>query len=630
VKTIGKYQVQRVLGTGGMGTVYEAVDPVLKRKVAVKTMTPGLAEAPELRLRFLREAQSAGGLRHRNIVTVYDLGDDRGEPYIAMEFIEGTDLEKIIQKKEPLSIERKLDVIRQICEGLGYAHKAGIVHRDVKPANIRLTPDGDVKLMDFGIAHLQSSTMTKSGLVLGTVHYMAPEQVQGRKVDHRADIFSVGAIAYELIAYRRPFEGDSLTTVMFKIMHEEADPSGLPSTDYSPGLEAIVLKALARDPGRRYGSLDDMRTELERLVRETAPRVLQRAAAGPAAAGAPVPVNGGEASAASRQKVEKEKAERHAEMERARAEGQLQKALVHARRLLELDPGDPALAAAAREIEAAIHEKELEQLCEMALSYAADGDVELSLKIAQRIERMAPESPRYRQLRAYLDEETARRKAKSLTGKAGDQLSEGDLEAALASVSEALAVYPSHQAAREIRDRVTGILMAQGKLGSTPIPGQPGPTPEPAEAPEPADAPEAVAVPEPVAPVPEPHVAEPAAAPAPEALTPLPEGAPQNVEAAALVDSARRLLRGRDPQGALPLLEQAAQLEPQHAGLARLLNLTRAEARKDQVESLTTAALDHFVRNDYRKARRAVEQALALDPANRKARELQTILGALG
>jgi tetratricopeptide (TPR) repeat protein len=248
----------------------------------------------------------------------------------------------------------------------------------------------------------------------------------------------------------------------------------------------------------------------------------------------------------------------------------------------------------------------------MALSYAADGDVELSLKIAQRIERMAPESPRYRQLRAYLDEETARRKAKALTGKAGDQLSEGDLEAALASVSEALAVYPSHQAAREIRDRVTGILMAQGKLGSTPVPGPPDPTPEP------------------VAPAPEPQAAEPAAAPPPEALTPLPEGAPQNAEAAALVDLARRLLRGRDPQGALPLLEQAAQLEPQHAGLARLLNLTRAEAKKDQVETLTTAALDHFVRNDYRKARKAVEQALALDPANRKARELQTILGALG
>src|SRR5512145_2217448 len=217
-----------------MGTVYEALYPVIQRKVALKTMIPGLAEAPELRIRFLREAQAAGGLRHRNIVTVYDLGDDKGEPYIAMEFIEGTDLEKIIQKKEPLSIERKLDVIRQICEGLGYAHRAGIVHRDVKPANIRLTPDGEVKLMDFGIAHLQSSTMTKSGLVLGTVHYMSPEQVQGRNVDHRADIFSVGAIAFELFAYRRAWDGDSLTAVMFKITPEPLDLGPIPKTEYSP------------------------------------------------------------------------------------------------------------------------------------------------------------------------------------------------------------------------------------------------------------------------------------------------------------------------------------------------------------------------------------------------------------
>ena len=119
-------------------------------------MIPGLADAPELRARFLREAQAAGGLRHRNIVTVYDLGEDNGQPYIAMEFVEGTDLEKIIQNREPLSIEWKLDVLRQVCEGLGYAHRHGIVHRDVKPANIRVTPDGEVKIMDFGIAHLQS------------------------------------------------------------------------------------------------------------------------------------------------------------------------------------------------------------------------------------------------------------------------------------------------------------------------------------------------------------------------------------------------------------------------------------------------------------------------------------------
>ncbi len=180
MERIGKYQIQKVLGRGGMGTVYEAIDPLINRKVAIKTMIPGLAESADLRARFLREAQAAGGLQHRNIVTVYDLGEDRGQPFIAMEFIEGTDLEKVVQNREPLTVEWKMDVLRQICEGLGYAHRNGIVHRDIKPANIRVTPGGEVKIMDFGIAHLQSSTMTKSGLVLGTVHYMAPEQIEGQ------------------------------------------------------------------------------------------------------------------------------------------------------------------------------------------------------------------------------------------------------------------------------------------------------------------------------------------------------------------------------------------------------------------------------------------------------------------
>ena len=269
METIGKYQVHKVLGHGGMGTVYEALDPALQRKLAVKTMIPGLADAPELRLRFLREAQAAGGLRHRNIVTVYDLGEDKGRPYIAMEYIEGTDLEKIIQNKEPLSLEWKLDVLRQVCEGLSYAHRHGIVHRDVKPANIRVTPDGEVKIMDFGIAHLQSSNLTKSGLVLGTVHYMAPEQIDGHKVDHRADVFSVGAIAYELFAYKRPFEAESITGVMYQIMHDRPDPKVLPRTPYSPGLEHIILKAMARVVEERYQSLDEMHADLVSLVRDT-------------------------------------------------------------------------------------------------------------------------------------------------------------------------------------------------------------------------------------------------------------------------------------------------------------------------------------------------------------------------
>ena len=433
METIGKYQVHKVLGHGGMGTVYEALDPVIQRKVALKTMIPGLADAPELRLRFLREAQAAGGLRHRNIVTVYDLGEDKGRPYIAMEFIDGTDLERIIQNREPLSLEWKLDVLRQVCEGLQYAHRHGIVHRDIKPANIRVTPDGEVKIMDFGIAHLQSSNLTKSGLVLGTVHYMSPEQIDGHKVDHRADVFSVGAIAYELFAYKRPFEAESITGVMYQIMHDRPDAKVLPSTPYSPGLERIIMKAMARQVEDRYQSLEEMHNDLVALVRETAARLDPRApsaavddqadtlalqidvemekrrailkslvhearqalAAGDlpkareqATRGLELFPDDAEAkdlisevdAEALKRRVDRELADIRSEVDEARNSGQLQRALSLCRRVLELNPEDVGVARVAAEIESAIHDRQVDELAEQARSYAASGDVELAQK----------------------------------------------------------------------------------------------------------------------------------------------------------------------------------------------------------------------------------------------------------
>jgi serine/threonine-protein kinase len=268
--SIGKYEVLRVLGSGGMGTVYEARDPLIERRVAIKVLAPELAQDAELRERFMREAQAAGRLRHPNIVQVYDVGEGSGQLFIAMEFVAGSDLERIIRDVR-LSIEWKVDLLRQLCEGLAHAHKHGVIHRDVKPANLRVTPTGDVKIMDFGIARLQSATsLTKRGLVLGSVHYISPEQVEGRPVDARSDIFSVGAIAFELLCGRKPFEAESVTAVMARVAYGSVDLSQLPRTPFSPGLEAIVMNALAHRPQDRYQSLDEMRTELLRLVRETA------------------------------------------------------------------------------------------------------------------------------------------------------------------------------------------------------------------------------------------------------------------------------------------------------------------------------------------------------------------------
>jgi serine/threonine-protein kinase len=598
VETIGKYQVQKVLGRGGMGTVYEATDPFINRKVALKTMIAGLVDNPELKARFLREAQSAGGLRHRNIVTVYDLGEDKGQPYIAMEFIEGTDLEKVIQNREPLTVEWKLDILRQVCEGLAYAHKAGIVHRDIKPANVRVTNEGEVKIMDFGIAHLQSSTMTKSGLVLGTVHYMAPEQIEGQKVDHRADIFSVGAIAYELIAYKRPFDGDTITAVMYKIMHDRPDARVLPETEYSPRLQEIIMRALARDVRERYQSLDDMRHDLAGMVRATPTHVGLRV--DPAVARPQAPPLAAEQDKGKpqqdrqqdrqkqqqdrqKQQQEREKQEEIArmrvEVERARAEGQLQRALVTSRRLMELAPDDKEAAAAAKQIEAAIQDRQVEQLSETALAYAADGDMELAGKILGKVEKLAPESPRHRQLKTYLAEESSRREAKALTATAQEHLAFGNLEEARAAADEALKAEPSNTVAREIRDRAADVL-ARRKGG-----------PQPAQAPPAAAAPAVAAE-------------APGAGSAAATATPPPAGTASAVPAAPV------------------------SVPPSDPGTPA--RTSSPEGRRSEVEALTSAALNHFLQNNHAKARKAIDKALAIDPGNKKAREMLRILGALG
>ena len=681
MQRIGKYQIQRVLGRGGMGTVYEAVDPLINRKVAVKTMIPGLAESSDLRARFLREAQAAGGLQHRNIVTVYDLGEDRGQPFIAMEFIEGTDLEKIIQNKEPLTVEWKLDVLRQVCEGLGYAHRNRIVHRDVKPANIRVTAAGEVKIMDFGIAHLHSSTMTKSGLVLGTVHYMAPEQIEGLRVDHRADIFSVGAIGYELLAYKKPFDGDSLTAVMFRIMNERPDPKPL-TTPYSPALETIVMKALERDPEKRYQSLDDMELDLTTILREAQVRSPERPAWGRpkderAAKAAKLVEEGqvllaqGQSEAAlekarealqvtpsdaavrellriaegevTTRRVEKEIREFKTEMERARAEGQLQKALALCRRLFELTPADQEIARIGSEIEIAIKDREVEQLCSLALAYAADGDTELAQKIALRIERLSPRNPRFLQLRVFLEEEQRRHQADLIVALAREHLAEGNLVAAHATAEEALKIHEGHALAKEIRDRTESVLMkAAGPIDPPPAPAPPDPPALPevetripdappiqaeipqesapavplAEPPTPSPEPALPAPVMPLPPTPDPLFGEdetlklprlpPVPPPAPP-LLPRPEPTAQPTAAAAATPAVAATLTPTPPEGR-----------------------SEADQRRAEVERLTTVALNAFVMNDYAKSRKAAEKALSVDPDNKKARELMKILVALG
>ena len=259
---IGKYRVFQLVGEGAMGIVYRAQDTVLARTVALKVMTDAIARDEDLRERFLREAQAAGSLQHPNVVTIYDFGETDGHLYIAMEFVEGVDLETVLEERQPLTLDAKLGVVVDLLTGLAYAHKRGIVHRDVKPANIRLTDDGRAKIMDFGIVHLTSSNMTRTGMMMGTPSYMAPEQVTGAAVTPATDIFAAGVVLYELLTGAKPFDAPTLHSILFKIVSEEPRDVLTIVPSLPAALSRIVNRALSKDPAARYASALEMANEL--------------------------------------------------------------------------------------------------------------------------------------------------------------------------------------------------------------------------------------------------------------------------------------------------------------------------------------------------------------------------------
>ena len=260
--TIGRYQLLERLGQGGMGVVYRAHDTLLERTVAVKVISAPIDQSADLRERFFREARSAGQLSHRNIITIHDLGEHEGQPYLAMEFLEGQDLQERMASPQKLTVRRKLDIAIDICEGLDYAHVHGVIHRDIKPANIFVTDGGMVKILDFGLARLVTSELTRSNMMMGTLNYMAPEQIRGERVDHRVDIFSAGVVIYELFGGKRAFEGDSFASTLYKILQES--PTSLSELDPTLPVELIqiVERALAKPRDDRYQHTSDMLREL--------------------------------------------------------------------------------------------------------------------------------------------------------------------------------------------------------------------------------------------------------------------------------------------------------------------------------------------------------------------------------
>jgi tetratricopeptide (TPR) repeat protein len=459
VKTIGPYEVRRLLGRGTSGVVYEAWDPVPQVLLALKLVTQPMRDAPGLRARLQRDAQASAALGHPNIAAVLEVGEHEGQPFVATEHIPGVDLGQVARSGRPFPIEWILDVWRQIAEGMAYAHRSALLHLDLKPTDVRVTPAGEVKLLDFGFAHLKSIERAGSGPAVGGVHYRAPEQVEGRRADSRADIFAAGAIVYELAARRRAFPGDDFTTVLRHITRGRPDSDALPRTPFSPGFEAILLKSLAREPRDRYASFEALHDDLVALVRESARRMRTSLASAPAEAPAAAGVGppaaaevGPPAAGAPDDPVAVKREDRHTALTRARAENQLELALEICQRLLDADPEDELARRSASEIEAVIQDREVEELVGMALSHAADGEMELAARIAEKVERVAPWSPRYLQLQVYLDEETARLRADDLAASAQGSLSRGETAEARAAAEQALAALPGHAAAQKVLD----------------------------------------------------------------------------------------------------------------------------------------------------------------------------------
>ncbi len=262
----GRYQIVSELGRGSMGVVYHGFDPVIGRTVAIKTMlTEGLTsqEFREFKSRFQREAQAAGVLSHPNIVNVFDYGEDNGVLYLIMEYLEGKSLEKLIEEQGMLPIETIIPMFDQVCGALDHAHQHDIVHRDIKPANIMILDNGLVKVTDFGIAKMMSMGMTQAGQVLGTPNYMSPEQVKGRQIDGRSDIFSLGIILYDLVTGEMPFGGQNITTVIYKIINENPIPPRELDATIHPGLSYVICKALAKSPDERYQTCRELADDLK-------------------------------------------------------------------------------------------------------------------------------------------------------------------------------------------------------------------------------------------------------------------------------------------------------------------------------------------------------------------------------
>ncbi|MCL4811433.1 MAG: serine/threonine protein kinase, partial [Vicinamibacteraceae bacterium] len=468
--SIGRYQVRDRLGQGGMGVLYLAHDPDLERPVAIKLLRVG---SDDLRERFVRESRIAARLQHPHIVGIYDVGVHEGQPFIAMEFIAGDTLADLIKRRSPLSIGRKLALIEDLCEGLAFAHKAGVVHRDVKPANLMVNQEGILKILDFGIARVGDSGMTQVGVLMGTPNYMSPEQVDGLTVDFRSDIFAVGLVLYELLVYQPAFAAKSQHQTLHRILHEEPTPLRELDASLDPELETIVAQALRKRPEERYQDLTLLRADLSRLgQRLVSPARFdetvspQTPASGARTGG--TPRRGLDLSSVMRRRAAQIATHLEA-AERAFERADLDAALAACEEAALLDPDEPRTMALIDRVRQAIEDRQVREFLAAARDELDHGSLTGARDLVAQALQMRPDWSEAAELKRTVDarfdaierERQRQQQVDTCVSRARAALQVFAYEMAARSAAEALELDEGHEEARALRQQALEALEAQ-------------------------------------------------------------------------------------------------------------------------------------------------------------------------
>ena len=471
--TIGRYDVLDRLGHGGMGVVYRARDPRIGRLVAIKLLR---VDDADVRERFLQEARSAGSLTHRNIVTIYDYGEHEGQPYIVMEFISGVTLAEQIRRGLPRPLPATLDTIRGLSAGLAYAHARGIVHRDVKPANVMIDDEGVPKILDFGIARVGDSGLTQFGMLMGTPNYMSPEQVDGRTADRRSDIFAVGLVFYELLSGRKAFSSETASGVMKQIVWDAPSPL----EEFCPGLDggvvSIVARAIQKDPSRRYQTLEELIADLDKVASR-----IRDGGGTPIASGSrpdtPTPYSSprrltprGGIDRDVLSKLRSERIDIHLQAAQAAFDaGHYDAAAEACEQAVLIDPDEPRalqLLTAARE---ALEAQEVEERLLEARLCIERGDTARASSLVSQVLELDSTSPTALELRSRLAEIERRREEErqrqaaieAALARARASLTDGRLESAIRAASEILIEDPNNEPARQLSQQALAAIEAR-------------------------------------------------------------------------------------------------------------------------------------------------------------------------